>query len=162
MGERKRKDKFKSIRAPESKCLGCGKIMDALTAANHTEAPKEGSIAICLDCSHIMALDSELKLRELTNEEMLEVAGHPGILKTVAALSETRKLMNKKKNLSHDEFLCEMCGGIFNKGISDEQAMKEKIELFFDAPLDECDIVCENCFQKMDAVFNFSDRVRKH
>jgi hypothetical protein len=36
--------------------------------------------AICFYCGHVMAFDAALRLRPLTDEEMLEAAGDPRIL----------------------------------------------------------------------------------
>jgi hypothetical protein len=61
-------------------CLNCGVEIDAATSVGHKRLPHEGSIAICMICSHIMAYDANIHLRELTDEEMLMIAGQKEIL----------------------------------------------------------------------------------
>jgi hypothetical protein len=40
-----------------------------------------------------------------------------------------------------------MCGGVFEKGRSDEEAMKEMTDILGPIPSDEpIDIVCDDCF----------------
>ena len=48
------------------------------------------------------------------------------------------------------EYTCAMCGGKFNTGWSDVEAMKEYIALFGKAALDEqMKVVCDDCFKKV-------------
>lgn len=51
--------------------------------------------------------------------------------------------------LGPNEFRCAMCGGIFEKGRPDEEAVAEREKLFGFLREEECDLVCEDCFQKM-------------
>ena len=48
-----------------------------------------------------------------------------------------------------DTFTCSMCGNTYDKGWTDEEAAAEKNELWGSVPLDDCDVVCEDCFQKI-------------
>jgi len=61
-----------------------------------------------------------------------------------------------KKKLKKDEYRCEVCGGVFQKGRSDEEAIAEKEKLFSDVPLEDCGIVCDDCFKAMDKEFGFT------
>jgi hypothetical protein len=88
MGEKKRRDEaqqvfekleVKETRLEGSPCLSCGKMMDCATNFDGQEV-FEGGIAICLVCGHIMAYDAQLKLRELTDDEMTRIAGDKKIL----------------------------------------------------------------------------------
>jgi hypothetical protein len=76
-------NKMKTITASiePNLCLNCNKELDSVTGIDNTELPKEGSITICLDCGHIMAFDAHIKFRELTDEEMIEIAGNKTILR---------------------------------------------------------------------------------
>jgi hypothetical protein len=91
MGEKKRREdmsrhnrvfenfEVKETRLEWSPCLACGKLMDAATNFDgHVVA--EGGIGICFYCGHIMAYDAQLKLRNLTDEEMIAIAGDKKIL----------------------------------------------------------------------------------
>jgi hypothetical protein len=86
-------------RTPPSACLNCGKVMDAATGLEHKERPHEGAIAICINCSHIMSYDKDIKLRNLTDEEISDVAGHKDILRYLKALDEVRKKVGTKAKL---------------------------------------------------------------
>lgn len=62
--------------------------------------------------------------------------------------------------LKDDEYECSCCRGVFKKGWTDEEQQKEKDELFPDVALENCSIVCDDCFEKvMD--FNNDDRYKK-
>ena len=80
---------------PLSPCLGCGYGMDAATDVEGTSTPPSpGDVAICLNCGYIALYDDGMKLRDLTSDEMYEVAGDPMILaaqKVRAAFHRGRK-----------------------------------------------------------------------
>jgi hypothetical protein len=61
-------------------CLNCGKVLDAAMGVGHGRKPRPGCITICIGCGHIQAYGSGMKLRELTDEEMIDVAGNETIL----------------------------------------------------------------------------------
>jgi hypothetical protein len=177
MGESKRRGKLimNTTRVPVvSSCLNCGKEMDAATSYDHDHIPHEGAIAICMMCSHIMSYGPDLKLRELTNAEILDVAGAPEILNFINTLAETRNYYEQSTGkkwgipgglgvpIAKNEFKCTVCLEVFEKGISDEEAMEEKSILFNDVPIEECKLVCDDCFQKMDTYFGmeFSNKLK--
>lgn len=78
-----------TTRVPTSKCLHCGVENDAATSVGEDAGPEPGNITVCIECGHIMAYDTEMKLRELTTSEILEVAGDERIL----AVQRARKRM---------------------------------------------------------------------
>lgn len=49
------------------------------------------------------------------------------------------------------EYKCAMCGGVFEKGWTDEEASKEYMENFGPAisTMDDYDIVCDDCYNKV-------------
>jgi hypothetical protein len=49
----------------------------------------------------------------------------------------------QKKN---DTYVCAICGGEYIKGVSEEEAIKEKEEYFGNTPVEECDLVCDDCW----------------
>jgi hypothetical protein len=51
-----------------------------------------------------------------------------------------------RTKLKNDEYQCAICGEIYVKGLSDEEAMAEKMQLIPDIPLDECALICDDCF----------------
>ncbi len=51
--------------------------------------------------------------------------------------------------MNPNEYKCAVCHGVFEKGQTDEEAEAELKETFGDVPVEECDIVCDDCWQKM-------------
>ena len=76
-------------------CLNCGILIDAATSVDHKELPKEGSIAICMICSHIMAYDEKVQFRELSDEEILEIAGNKDIIFLINGLGGAKAAWEK-------------------------------------------------------------------
>jgi hypothetical protein len=72
---------------PVSRCLDCGKILDAATDAFGDEKPAPGDASICFHCGHIMAFADNLTLRPLTDEEIKQVAGDSKIIKVRTAIA---------------------------------------------------------------------------
>jgi hypothetical protein len=78
---------------PQSPCLSCGKPLDGATCVGRDAAPDPGDITICIYCGHIMVFDDNLKLRELSDEEVREVAGDGRVL----AVQRARRAAEKDK-----------------------------------------------------------------
>lgn len=72
-------------------CLNCGTNLDAATGVGHHNAPKPGSITICIRCGHIMAFSDQMTFRELNDDEIKDVAGLPQILAAQWAILNRRK-----------------------------------------------------------------------
>ena len=51
--------------------------------------------------------------------------------------------------MNKNEFRCAMCGGVFEKGNSDEEALEELNGNFPNIDIDDCELVCEDCYNKM-------------
>lgn len=51
--------------------------------------------------------------------------------------------------MESNQFICEQCGGVFDKEVTDEEAMKESKEIFGDIPQNQLAIVCDDCFKKV-------------
>jgi hypothetical protein len=82
---------------PPTVCLGCGGKIDGATHVGEEDTtPDPGSVVVCIYCGHIMAYDEGLKLRELTLEEQLDVAGDPRILAIQRARAIAEKMERKK------------------------------------------------------------------
>lgn len=60
-----------------------------------------------------------------------------------------------------DTYKCAACGGVFEKTISEEEAQAELKENFGDIPINECDIVCDVCYQKIMKVEEVTKRCVK-
>ena len=48
-----------------------------------------------------------------------------------------------------NEYQCAECGNIYEKGVSDEEVLKEKEDLWGDFPMEQCAIVCDDCFKSI-------------
>jgi DNA-directed RNA polymerase subunit RPC12/RpoP len=60
--------------------------------------------------------------------------------------------MTKKKKKNTEKYTCAACGGIFEKGWSDEEALKEYEETSFKTkpPVGvHTDLVCDVCYEKL-------------
>jgi hypothetical protein len=71
----------KSACVPESKCLSCGKVLDRATNMfDGGWRPSPGDYSICIACGHLMIFADDLRLRELTVMECVEIAGDKRLL----------------------------------------------------------------------------------
>lgn len=70
---------------PEDFCSHCGKRFDRATDPLYDKTPTPGAITICIDCGHVMAFAVDMHLRELTDEEMVDIAGNSEIRRIQAA-----------------------------------------------------------------------------
>jgi transcription elongation factor Elf1 len=77
-------------------CLNCGILIDAATSVNHKNTPFPGAIAVCMICSHIMAYDEKIHLREVNDEEILQIAGNKDILFLINGLGGAKKAWEEK------------------------------------------------------------------
>ena len=49
-----------------------------------------------------------------------------------------------------NEYKCAICGGIFEKGWTDEEAIKEMKDNFGkEMTVDDCGLVCDDCYNEM-------------
>jgi hypothetical protein len=55
-----------------------------------------------------------------------------------------------------EQFTCARCKRTFDKTRSDAEADQERLELWGNVPMEECDVICEECFQ--DVVAWMADR----
>lgn len=81
-----------SQRTQPCHCLNCGHLVDAVSVVGDEEpTATPGDFTVCLYCGHVMALDDKLQLRELTDAEMIEVAGNPELLEVQRLVAAWRK-----------------------------------------------------------------------
>lgn len=81
-------------------CLACGDVLDrAREIANKIEGnpPTPGEFSICFHCGHIMAFNELLNFRELTEEEVLEIASNSEIQKMKRIITKFRVEMDQLK-----------------------------------------------------------------
>jgi hypothetical protein len=75
----------------ENSCPSCGKKLNATNCVGADNAPSEGDFTVCMYCGHLMAFGKNLQLRELTDEEMIDIAGDARILAVQKARSMVMK-----------------------------------------------------------------------
>lgn len=83
----------KSLLVKQSACVNCGKTLDAACEVSEDgkdHGPSPGAITICVYCGHFMAFDDDMSVRELTDEEMLEIGGDRRVIAISQALAKAR------------------------------------------------------------------------
>lgn len=70
---------------PHGRCLACGHSFDAASCMTDDAQPKPGDISICIECGYIMMFGTNLRVRELTASEMIEIAGNREIVRIQTA-----------------------------------------------------------------------------
>jgi len=48
-----------------------------------------------------------------------------------------------------DEYTCAICKGVFEKETPENEALAELKKFFGDVSPDDCDIVCDDCWEKI-------------
>lgn len=101
MGEAKRRKEriFRTQRLRVNYCLNCGKKIDSATNTKPGELidVHPGALAICISCHHIMAYADDLSFREITDEEIVDIAGRPELVIPMNALALARVQYNRMK-----------------------------------------------------------------
>ena len=85
----------------KDRCPHCGVMLDAATGASPDTRPQPGSFTICCECLQLLAFDSDLKLRPLTEAENRQAKGMIEIQRGLAILRElhaTRKAKAARLN----------------------------------------------------------------
>jgi len=90
----------KEQRLSESACTACGHSLDgaaaAMTEEDTRESPQPGDALVCVYCGHIMAFSENLTMRDLTDEEMVQIAGDPVLLEVQRMSAAFRKEKDRK------------------------------------------------------------------
>jgi hypothetical protein len=78
---------------PPSACTNCGIVMDGATGVAEDDhkgdiVPDAGVFTVCIECGHIMIFADDLTVRNLTANEMIEVAGD----KRLIAIQQARAI----------------------------------------------------------------------
>jgi len=76
---------------PEQKCLRCGHEFDSASAVGRDATPKEGDATLCIGCGHLMVFGADLMLRELTEDEHLEMGMDPRVRAAQDAIAHVNK-----------------------------------------------------------------------
>lgn len=59
-----------------------------------------------------------------------------------------------KPKIKKNQFQCSACGGIFDKGWSDKDALHEFRESYPTMPMEEAAIICDDCFKVMSYIID--------
>lgn len=51
--------------------------------------------------------------------------------------------------MDDNKFKCCMCEGVFDKAWSDAEAIAEKEERFGAVAIEDCNVVCDDCFKRL-------------
>jgi hypothetical protein len=73
-------------------CLDCKTRLDSITDVLTNATPKPNDFSICFRCGHVMAFGPDLKVRALTDAEIVELAGDPRLVKIQTARGTVMKL----------------------------------------------------------------------
>lgn len=80
------------------KCINCGELMNAVDAVEEgVPAPTDGCIALCIHCNHIYVFQGG-RLRNSTEAERDEAAGHPGIMEAIQFNRAYQKMFPRTKD----------------------------------------------------------------
>jgi len=90
---------FTSHRIRKSCCTNCDKELDGASSGENP-GPDPDDITVCIYCDHVMAFDHQLKLRDLTEDEIAMVAGDPRIIEYQKMAAEFRKSKEQKGKLN--------------------------------------------------------------
>jgi hypothetical protein len=55
--------------------------------------------------------------------------------------------MPKERVLKKNEYRCAMCQGVFNKGLSDEEAIEEFHKDFPEVLIEDTELICDDCYR---------------
>jgi hypothetical protein len=89
MGEKKRKLPrldIKVTRHAASPCINCRTMLDTsslIDLEDDMRGPRGGDVTVCLKCRHVMAYNDDMSLRDLNDEEIVDIAGMPQLVATV-------------------------------------------------------------------------------
>ena len=74
-----------------SRCTACGYKFDmAGTLESEARAPQPGDVSICIECQHIMVVDSDMQLRDPTAAEAYQIAGDSDVIRYQRAIAEAK------------------------------------------------------------------------
>jgi uncharacterized protein with PIN domain len=95
MNEMKQHFIGETTRVTESRCTNCKKSVNSASPVDAVAGtPDPGDFTICIHCGHLMTFADDLALRDLTDDEMLEIAGDERILlvqKARGMMKDSRK-----------------------------------------------------------------------
>jgi len=94
------------------------------------------------------------RIRQIYNQGiLLEKAGKLNRSNNVKMTLGDQEIIGIKtyelSTLKENQYQCENCGGIFERGQSDEKALEELSKEFPNTSIDNCVLVCDNCYKEI-------------
>lgn len=86
----------RTTRQRPAMCLACGAVLTAATGIGQRHKPRAGNIAICFKCGHLQAFAWDLQFRELTSEELVDLADNEIV--AAARRAQAKYLQWKKEH----------------------------------------------------------------
>jgi hypothetical protein len=80
-----------------SPCPNCRKSIDTCQSTSGERGPQPSDLSICLYCGHLSAYGDDMMLRELTDAEVVEVAGDPELIAASEVVAFIRKRVTVAK-----------------------------------------------------------------
>jgi len=87
---------------PPAECPNCGYVSDMAAAIDENVKPSPNDISICINCGHLSAFTEDLKLRNLTDDEIKKVAGDQRVVKAMTALDHVKRQKASEKKLDQN------------------------------------------------------------
>lgn len=88
---------------PESACADCGYVMDNASGVSTEEPPSPGDIGLCFNCGHVMIYGENRRLREPTDEEIIEIAGDSHLVWASNAITAYKKRVGEPSQTADKE-----------------------------------------------------------
>jgi hypothetical protein len=85
---------MESFSFKQSPCPNCRRSIDTCHSASGERGPQSGDLSICLYCGHLSAYGDDMALRELTDAEVVEVAGDPELIQASNVAAFIRKRLD--------------------------------------------------------------------
>jgi hypothetical protein len=84
-----------TLRTPKNNCLNCGTVLDEVSQVaehgeqRHAPRPNENEFwfSVCVKCGHLMVVTPDLRLRNPTDDELIQIAGD----RRLVAINKFRK-----------------------------------------------------------------------
>jgi hypothetical protein len=86
-------DQFERYQHARQPCLNCRRLLDAAVSSHKdSEDPATpGCLSICIYCSHLMVFDHDMRLRDMTADELDGAFDDEHLLMVLKALAKLRR-----------------------------------------------------------------------
>lgn len=77
-----------NLAVPASECVNCRKQLDGATCVGSGGTPGTGDFTVCIYCGHLMMFADDMRLRDPTDAEMIDIAGDERLIAIQRARSK--------------------------------------------------------------------------